>query len=155
MKKIVLFKSYNFYKTQNSQFQLLVLLCIDIGLSRVLKPGNPVKETVVVCWTTIYLLLNFVTHCWGRMLLGCWVPWLLGSSHCAPQRSIDDRTMRSRQLGTLCNTVSHFTVLHSVTLHCVTLCYTALCYTVLRLLHCVTLNYVTMHSVTVQSNSAV
>ena len=49
MKKIVLFKSYNFYKTQNLQFQLLVLLGIDIGLKRVPKTGNPVKETVVDC----------------------------------------------------------------------------------------------------------
>ena len=54
MKKIVLFKSYNFYKTQNSKFWLLVLLCIDIGLLRVLKTGHPKKETRVICWTTIY-----------------------------------------------------------------------------------------------------
>ena len=45
MKKIVLFKSYNFYKKQNSQFWLLGLVCIDIG--------NPAKETVVDCWTKI------------------------------------------------------------------------------------------------------
>ena len=31
-KKSFFFKSYNFYKTQNSQFWLLVLLCINIGL---------------------------------------------------------------------------------------------------------------------------
>ena len=48
-KTIVLFKSYNFYTTQNSQFRLLLLLCIDIGLKRVLKTGKPAKETVVDC----------------------------------------------------------------------------------------------------------
>ena len=53
MKKIVLLKSYNFYKTQNSQFQLLVILFIDIDLQRVLKTGITAKETVVDCQTKI------------------------------------------------------------------------------------------------------
>ena len=71
MKKIVLSKSYNFYKTQNSQYWLLVLLWIDIGLLGVSKTGNPVKETVVACWTTIDLLqiLKWMKTVWDLGIL--------------------------------------------------------------------------------------
>ena len=49
MKNIGLFKGYNFYNTQNLQFGLLGHVCIDIGFLRVLKTGNPAKETVLDC----------------------------------------------------------------------------------------------------------
>ena len=41
---------------------------MDIGLLRVLKTGNPAKETVVDWWTKIYTALQCEIHCTAQVL---------------------------------------------------------------------------------------